>query len=68
MTKPLDSNPFKIPGLDNFSLRQSNNVGEELTRDDFAGRMEVQFEHLEARFDRILILLEDILNEMQKKA
>jgi len=65
MTKPLVKDKFSL-GLDNYSLRQSSDIGEELTRNDFAGRMEVKFEHLTGRLDRILVLLEAILREMQK--
>jgi len=65
MTKPIVTDKFSL-GLDNYSLRQSSNIGEELTRNDLVERIEVRFDHLQARFDRILILLEAILNEMQK--
>jgi len=65
MTKPIVTDKFSL-GLDNYSLRQNANIGEELTRNDLTQRIEIKFEHLQVRLDKILIILEAILNEMQK--
>ena len=65
MTKRLVDEPFSL-GLDNYSLKQSSSLGDDLTRNDSIERLEIKFDHIQARLDRILILMESILNEMQK--
>lgn len=50
MTEPLVTEKFKLPGLDNYSLRQQNKFGDDITREELLN-------NLNKKLDIIITLL-----------